>query len=104
MNSFIALIFFLGLLTLKCEAFKKKPEPIIFEGDIIGFTQGEIDLLKGKSRRGSAYRNAVRFENRTWPKAIIPYVVSTEGGNYNMSFLKTIQEAINEIHLKTCVR
>ena len=69
---------------------------VIIEGDIV------IDYVSGDKRYG--YRNMVRRKGRKWPNGIVPYQISTETGEYNQTYIKNIQSAINEIHTKTCVR
>ena len=75
----------------------------LFEGDIIGFSKHKIHALRGKFKQKTAFRNAVK-SSRIWEDGIIPFEINTGTGKFDQKFLKTIQEAFNEFHTKTCVR
>lgn len=46
-------------------------------------------------------RNAIRQFYRRWPDGIIPYTISTAYGTYSK---RVIAKAMDEYHLKTCIK
>ena len=77
---------------------------VLFEGDIAGLTQSEIDFIHGKNNKTFAYRNVLKIKGQQWPSGIVPYKVEKMDQNYDMDYLANLQAAIDEIHENTCVR
>ena len=99
-------IIFLSILKIICSQKEGIQNEVLFEGDIAGFTQSDIDIMHGrhKNLHTSAYKNMVKSLKNKWPKGIVPYQVTSQTYEHDMKFLALIQEAFDEIHKKTCVR
>lgn len=91
------------LLSLNSSSFNLTEDPILragkFEGDIEGHNSTSIHQYAADvSQLG---RNAVRGQYRLWPNSVIPYLLSTQYGDYSR---QVIAKAMEEYAAKTCVK
>ncbi|XP_047482458.1 zinc metalloproteinase nas-15-like [Penaeus chinensis] len=71
----------------------------MFQGDIVLHTEEELIQMTMPHLAGA--RNAIISEDRRWPNAVIPYVISS---SYSKSERSTIAAAMAEFHRSTCIR
>ena len=68
---------------------------VLFEGDMTGFSQSDIDIIHGKNKnsRSSAYKNMVKSLHSKWPKGIVPYQITKQTYEHDMEFLALIGQS-----------